>query len=297
VDQNSARVPRYPFEPLFSATATMNPSFRFDTVDVVTNRNSLRKLLDFCTGRIGQDFRVNLLLVKNTLFIERCEKSLRELAIGSQNSGWGHSFEESFTEYPPGLRNSAGHHRALVYHLGNLRCAVRFEVDACYRSPSSGNINVDSLITRMDRLTIGSIPTRKTTNITLDTAPMLQSAAAEMKAATKAKSIGVYMPQLWFGRTPWLITGQHSKGTFNELKIVKTDDKFESWETKKQLELRKMVSVLSQFRNAVKLNEGKKCVALCERSSNPLVIKIFSAKADSEALPKELVNKFWKKTD
>ncbi|KAK1957307.1 hypothetical protein LY78DRAFT_401263 [Colletotrichum sublineola] len=51
VDQNAERVPEFPFEPLFRATATMNQSFRFDDVDPLVNRNSLRKLLDFCAGR------------------------------------------------------------------------------------------------------------------------------------------------------------------------------------------------------------------------------------------------------
>ena len=43
--------PLVPFEPLFRATPSMNPEFHFDDVDVVVNRNSLRKLLDFCVGR------------------------------------------------------------------------------------------------------------------------------------------------------------------------------------------------------------------------------------------------------
>ncbi|KAK1498164.1 hypothetical protein CABS01_17033, partial [Colletotrichum abscissum] len=39
---STARIPEYSCEPLFRATASMNPSFRFDEVDILVNRNSLR---------------------------------------------------------------------------------------------------------------------------------------------------------------------------------------------------------------------------------------------------------------
>src|SRR4051794_20911785 len=79
VDQNTARIPKYPFEVAFRATELMRPGFRFDDVDVVVNRNSLRKLLDFCHGRAKDSFRIDLYMVHNTLIIERREKSVKEL--------------------------------------------------------------------------------------------------------------------------------------------------------------------------------------------------------------------------
>jgi len=60
----------------------MSPEFCFDGVDIVVNRNSLRKLLDFCNGRVKGSFRLNLLLVKNTLFVERCERNATEMIRG-----------------------------------------------------------------------------------------------------------------------------------------------------------------------------------------------------------------------
>lgn len=40
------------------------------------------------------------------------------------------------------------------------------------------------------------------------------------------------------------------------------------------------------------MNGSRTCVVLCECSSNPLMIKIFSAKADAEALPTQLVQSY-----
>ncbi|KAK0369742.1 hypothetical protein CLIM01_12900 [Colletotrichum limetticola] len=113
VDQNAARAPEFPFTPLFRATASMNPSFRFDDIDILVNRNSLRKLLDFSAGRSQDSFCVILHLVHRTLVIERCERTARELISGSKNSGWGRNFERIFTKYPLGLEDSTAYHRAL----------------------------------------------------------------------------------------------------------------------------------------------------------------------------------------
>lgn len=105
------------------------PECRFDSIDCLVNRNSLRKLLDFCSAsRIRKDFRLNLSVVSNTLIIERCEKITVERLRGSVDSGYGHNFERAFTKYPKDLENSTSHHRVLQYKLGDLKMAVRFEV-------------------------------------------------------------------------------------------------------------------------------------------------------------------------
>ncbi|RSL93991.1 hypothetical protein CEP52_012913 [Fusarium oligoseptatum] len=52
IDQNSCRVPKYPFEVVFQAMNVMNPTFKFNDLDVLTNRNSLRHLLDFLSREV-----------------------------------------------------------------------------------------------------------------------------------------------------------------------------------------------------------------------------------------------------
>jgi len=58
IDQNAFRAPAYPFEPMFAALDVMKPSFEFGGVDIVTNRNSLRKLLNFASGFVPESFRI-----------------------------------------------------------------------------------------------------------------------------------------------------------------------------------------------------------------------------------------------
>ncbi|KAK0368367.1 hypothetical protein CLIM01_14274 [Colletotrichum limetticola] len=289
VDQNTAQIPRFPFEPLFRATISMNPSFRFDDVDILVNRNSLRRLLDFCARRRQDSFRIDLHLVHRTLVIERCEKNARELIKGSQNPGWGRNFEYTFTRYPPGLEDSTAHHRALRYQLGGLVCVVRFEVDACYEKGteedgSSKSVNIQMGAPSMSDGLVNSVSLIEPSA----QRPMAQAMAAEIKTASKPRSMGTYLPQVWFGRTPWLIIGRHTGRTFEELKTH-----FEAWEGKQQNDLRRLVTVLSQWRGAVEQNGGSHCVAVCEKNEFPPLIRVFPSMVTKKAIPDELRHKLW----
>lgn len=274
----------------------MNPSFRFDDVDVLANRNSLRKLLDFCAGRRQDSFRINLHLVDRTLVIERCERSARELIRGYQNAGFGRTFEGAFTKYPPGLEDSAAHHRVLRYQIGNLSCAVRFEVDACYKPKEKEGDEAEVLASAIQQLSMGdSAGESQGGLLPQGTVPMAQSLAAEIKTASKPKGPGMFMPQLWFGRTPWLIVGRHSDGCFEQIKITDTKSHFADWEGKQQTNLRKLAAVLAELREAVEANGGGNCVAICEKlkGTGPPVIKVFPSTVARKAVPDDLRAKLW----
>ncbi|KAK2594615.1 hypothetical protein QQS21_007652 [Conoideocrella luteorostrata] len=295
VDQDAARIPKHPFEPVFRASAVLNPNFRFHNVDVVVNRNSLRKLLDFCGGHVKDSFKVNLLIVENTLFIERCEKNARQLIRGSSRSGWGHNFERAFTRCHPaaGADDSSGHHRVLCYPIGDLRCAVRFEVDACYDVNAAEEAHhTEPLLLEFGALSLEGGSGSATGKMSLPTT-MPQSTAAELKSTQKPKPVGMYLPQLWFGRTPWLIVGTHTKGVFHSVKVTDAAASFQQWETKHQHALQKMATLLHELREAVRKNKGRSCAAICEKATGPAVIKVFETIERNRALPEDLIAQFW----
>lgn len=172
----------------------MNPLFRFDGVDVVLNRNSLKKLLDFCKNTYLESFRLNLFIVNDTLFIERCAKTPTEIV--RRNEGYGRNFEKAFTKPP---KKSTGHHRVLRYHLGNLNCVVRFEVDASYQGnqASDESLSSEPLVDTIGGLNLSSSesdntaasPSKITTNSRLKSIytaeeTMPQSMAAKIKTFT-----------------------------------------------------------------------------------------------------------------
>lgn len=279
----------------------MSPDFRFNDIDIVTTRNSLRKLLDFCSGRALNSFRVNLFKVRDTLFIEQYDA----INMSSSYTGWGHSFEKTFTRYPPGLTASTSHDRFLRYPIGDLDCVVGFDVDACYEPKSDepggcGEEPLEALQTALDKLAVEVPTNNETAEAAVEPPPqiaqakmMRQSTAAEIKTKANQTSIGAFLPQLWFGRTPWLIMAAHTEGTFREIKITNAAAHFERWETDHQTELRKLATVLADLREAVRRNGGRGCAAVYEKDSGSRVIKIFPLAKGKANLPDEMFRKFW----
>lgn len=75
-DQNRFRMPLYPLLPAFVAIEHMQPSFDYAALDIVTDRNNLRKLLRWIENTCDKDFRIDLQL---------CDRRRSCLAAGSQN--------------------------------------------------------------------------------------------------------------------------------------------------------------------------------------------------------------------
>ncbi|CAG9984811.1 unnamed protein product [Clonostachys byssicola] len=294
------RVPRHSFEPLFRAVEVMNPRLRFNDVDIICNRNSLRNLILFSSQRYLQNFRVNLLVVNNTLFIERCERDASIIIRGSYDRGFGRAFEKACTTYPEGLDASSSHHCVLSYPLGDLSCVVRFEVDASYNETkepgASGSTN--SLSSELENRSTncpqsGNPETSHVVDSMRQAGLRHQTAAAEIKTGVRLKPSNKCMEQLWFGRTPWLIRGVHSNGTFHKVVVANVGASFIEWEEDHQTQLQKLVMTLKQLRSIARDLGGGNCVAIFERSLGSQTLKVFKAVEEKQALPEEMIAKFW----
>lgn len=276
----------------------MSPEISFTDVDIVINRNSLRKFLQFCSGSALESFRVNLTMVHNTLLVERCEKKLCR-----GNTGWGHGFEKVFTKAPKG-GGRKGHHRALRYALGELNCVVLFEVDACYVEGQTQEKDANEDVQGVLALDIGKLsiestsPCNKIASIQTSSVEkrfnmMPQSTAAEIKTCSSYRPSGRFLPQLWFGRTPWLMEGHHVNGKFDNINITNAGLRFAEWENRRQTDLKKVVSLLSQLREVVKRSSSKHCMAICEKHTRPRELMVFESTHQKGGLPNDLISKFW----
>lgn len=317
IDQNAFRAPKYPFEVIFQATEVMHPEFRFDTIDIITNRNSLRHFLDFCQGRTQESFRVNLFMVKNTLIIERCVKTAAQW-IHEQNTGagLGHAFERAVTELPADLQGSTSHHRVLRYNLAGLECAVRFEVDACVHappesSPTASKVNnssamppaavdldpIGDLVSSVHAMTfqdkensdgrscVVAIPRGHGTD---------QNSTGEIKSSAKRpKSKGASLAQMWFGRTPWLIRGTHEAATYNQVLVENLSRDLREWETREdiQVALKRTSALLSRLRDLVKATGKESCVLIYAKGQSNLCV--FLSTSGQKPLPDKVVDRFW----
>lgn len=122
VDQTGYRIPSYPLYPLVRAVDLMaeekGDPFDWSTVDFVTDRNGLRKLLRWMNDDgTAKEFRIDTQLAGgSTVLLNRWEKKTRE-GPNPRYSTYGFSFERESTYKAPGMEQAAatGYHRIVKY--------------------------------------------------------------------------------------------------------------------------------------------------------------------------------------
>jgi hypothetical protein len=310
----------------------MSPNVQLDDIDIVANRNSFRKFLDFVAGRRQDPFRMDMHMVNNTLFITRRERSARIMISGPHNStGYGHDFEKKFTTPIEGLNESSSHHRVIRYMMGDLNCAVRYEVDAQYDDTETPEEiipkqdDVDALIDAASQLTIKASETDRESqsqqskltehhasahessfhhNNEIKAEPLKKgdtrvivkgiNVPASKLTEIKAKKhapLGQCMPQLWFGRTPHLIVAKHTDGVVHKIEYTNAGERFKDWEKENQENLRKLVNLLAILRDMVKDMDTNDAVLVCETKGGGL--ELLQNNRVAGVLPKEIINKHW----
>jgi hypothetical protein len=355
IDQNASRAPTYPFEPMFAALDLMKPDFNFGGVDLVTNRNSLRKLLHFASGRAQHSFRIDIKLVQSTLFLTRREKKTRDVIRKAMDVGYGHNFEHAFTKPLDGLEDSSGHHRIVRYRIGELNCVVRFEVDAwggdegaeheriedcasggedtAVPPETGGSQGGGNVLTGFTKLSLGEGPSPKPSvqllspgrkgvesklrnqkHLSVDESTQAKkqehfqrthvirrghlvpcSALVEIKTRKGMVRLAETLPQLWFGRTPYLLHATHNDGTFVEVERINAGEMFEGWEKQHQVELQKMVSLIGLLKEVAREAKNGACIVVCRKETRPLSIEVFESTARQAVLPEEIVKRYWRK--
>ncbi|KDN51900.1 hypothetical protein RSAG8_00451, partial [Rhizoctonia solani AG-8 WAC10335] len=168
IDQNAWRCQESPLEPLFRSISVTqqllgNTSFSLseEQVDVVTDRNNLRKLNAMVRSMRynrtlapskNKEFRIDAQLAPNgrTLLLTRYSDRLRQM-MSPGNTGYGTNFEHATTSgYTPILISSneqpgrkeltpTSYHRVAKYRLADLNLLVRYEVDAVQHASSADN--------------------------------------------------------------------------------------------------------------------------------------------------------------
>ncbi|KAI9433788.1 hypothetical protein BJY52DRAFT_1218590 [Lactarius psammicola] len=236
VDQNSRQLSQYPMLPLFTAADAIHdqeaPPVDWPTVDVITDRNGLRKLLRWLnpsSGREVRDFRIDVQLVgTKTLVLSRWERPTHEMQTVRS---YGHAFEAAMTRAAPDCPSS-GHQRAITYDMFGMKMIVRFGVDACSPSLDSSvaatSIDDSNLADALNSVSIEQAPTSTTTT----TSPAINIVRAGTQvpqdALVEVASRSVYYldqhdwnelyPQLALSQTPVFRMGVHERGEFTELR-------------------------------------------------------------------------------
>ncbi|KAI3544543.1 hypothetical protein CABS01_02016 [Colletotrichum abscissum] len=212
--------PVMPFEPMMRAASIMNPSANFGDADIVISRGGLQDLLDFARGKSQKSFRVELDLVNTTLFI----------AWRKENN--------SFRTYDAGLESSVSHQRVIQYNIGEMKCLVRHEVDGAYYGPEENATGNDADVEAPPSV-IQSTPQKNTLNGKAGISSEIRaidrgqetspSVIMELKARPRMEAWDT-MNQMYFGRSPHLVIGQHEKGEFTGVRMKDCEPLMEKWE-------------------------------------------------------------------
>ena len=75
VDENRFYMPDYPMEPLFRSVLLCTPDYDFKSLNFVTDRNGLRKLLNFVEDKAKDSFRIDFKRVGNFIVFIRNEEN------------------------------------------------------------------------------------------------------------------------------------------------------------------------------------------------------------------------------
>ncbi|KAF6802997.1 geranylgeranyl pyrophosphate synthetase [Colletotrichum sojae] len=322
IDQNAAKNPSMPFEPMFAAMAVMSPNIDLTDVNVIVNRNTLRNLFRFAKGQVRDSFKIQMHMVRDTLFISRREKTT-SYDTNDRHPSWGHAFEHSFTQFGQDLERSTSHHRAIQYNLGGLKLIVRHEVDAAYEetspptvaegfssTPSVGGGNLSPQAAKENKAEDSKRESGETTDDAAkrnlgepdqipDETKVLRtgngtspSNLSEVKASPKIKLRDV-MDQLWFGRTPRLIICRHNRGTFHEAEIHDCESKFAEWEQRNQATLQELVKILTSLRQEVTKIEGKRAIGVCDTERGKKNIQVWTCVQADAPIPVKYIERHW----
>ncbi|KAF8516443.1 hypothetical protein BU17DRAFT_92788 [Hysterangium stoloniferum] len=310
VDHNASRLSSSPLLPLIAAVSHLAPRFDFSSVDFVTDRNGLRKLLRWASG--GENagtFRIDLEFVGvKTIIMQRWEI----YAVENGGPGYEKEFEKASTRLAPGCETATGHTRIITYDLDGLKMLVRYRTDACLPTQPAGNVvatkktnDFNDLSAAFGNLTVHQtereiikIPTFDGNHLNIITEGNLvpQSSLLELKTRS-IKSVDNFdwnesYPQLLLSQTPHMFVCVHDHGTFTEVR-KKTLEELKTGEVARKTAdgLRKLKRILEEIREIV-LGEGEGAMLslVCKKEGKEIVL--YKREGTGASLPKEMLQKF-----
>jgi hypothetical protein len=278
IAQNAARHPDSPLEPLFRALYISHPSFDIASIDVVTDRNNIRKLLSLVNPRWSgykrEDFTIHVEVTKNTAIFCRAETKTEEYIGPKEFRGYGHSFEKKYTSCQ--VSGSTGHHRIISYRFGGLKFILRHETDGYVGVTSTqsslqpaGNQapEVDDLSSILDSLSLSpessnpGKPSLASSKLVIrkegQVIPLSSTLEVKTRVAHRPLAFEDVVSQLWASQTPKLVRAYHTKGVFAVPKIEDVAVQVKAWQDQNQKDLRILAGLIGKIRDIVRESSGR----------------------------------------
>ncbi|KAL3423891.1 hypothetical protein PVAG01_05638 [Phlyctema vagabunda] len=292
------RSPAAAVDPLFATLLHQYPDFDMSPINLVTDRNSLRKLLSFASNGPGK-WRIDVDMINNTMFFNQWEEFRLMMINGHQDTGYGHAFEDCVTTRELGHEDSMHHDRIVKYELGGLQCLVRFEADTY--------LNADGDSDSEERLAVPSSeapapkpskpvlrPPYKLVHVVSRGHNINSDLIAEIKSCSTVNfKMSQTLPQLWFSQTNYLCIGRHKEGRVTQkLEMKDMREELKKWETNNQENLRRMIRVIREIQGIAKT--ARKCTIICRIVDGVKCLSVFDRKGGDMAIRPEVVKQCWR---
>lgn len=302
IHQNGYRMSTgHPTAPLFAAVDTFVESYDYSVQDVISDRNSLRKLMRWAIESPDlKDFRIDIDLAGNTcIFTRREAEDFEEV---SHFSGYGREYLKASTRLPEGLDTSiTDHHRIMAMNFGGINILLRYVVDACSADatpPKPISSNTDDLVNVLSNMKISSgsspAPTTDLYGVTIQKSPhqelVPQSSLIELKtrAAYKQLEWDEVYPQLYLSQTGYLYLAKHTKGVFQPVEKTKLAD-MKAEATRAEGDMSKLKAVLDAILAKVREagSETTEFSLVCYENK----LALYKRKG-GKPIPQEILDKF-----
>ncbi|EIW75633.1 hypothetical protein CONPUDRAFT_140047 [Coniophora puteana RWD-64-598 SS2] len=263
-DQNGARMgsDASSMTPLFASIEALRSGeviksetkekFDYTSLDLITDRNNLRKLLRWATdaeattmdGHGAEPFRIDVQRVGKTCVFTRCDAQVFQYI--SEFRGFGQEYEKAATTPTDGCEDATGHHRIIKMNFGGISILLRSEVDAWVGTEGDDDDSDDDndLVAALRSMTVGSSATKSaatsvgnaavsTESSTIfglsillqrsgDSAsttrePVAQSSLIKIKTRASHRPLDwdEAYPQLYLSQTPHFYLARHQRGLFS----------------------------------------------------------------------------------
>jgi hypothetical protein len=281
-----------------------HPSFDIASIDVVTDRNNIRKLLSYVnphgSSHKPEDFTIHVEVTNNTAIFCRTETKTEEYIGPNEFRGYGHSFEKKCTSRQ--VSGSTGHHRIISYRFGGLKFIVRHETDG-YVGDSSARLSrpaaeVDDLSSVLDSLSLSpksskpgkTVPASSKLVIRKEgqAVPLHSTLEVKTRVAHRPLAFGDVGSQLWVSQTPKLVRAYHTKGVFEVPKVEDVAAQVKDWEDQNQKDLRMLAGLIRKIRDTVRESGGRAILKYDANRDN----LVFHKLGGKQMLPKDLYAKW-----
>ncbi|KAF9510454.1 hypothetical protein BS47DRAFT_1395989 [Hydnum rufescens UP504] len=286
----SSGPPLSPLIPLVASVQYWSPSFDLSTVDIVTDRSNLTKLVNWImNSHFYKDFRIDLdVSGRRTVLFTRWE--------GSAHYPMGNGYTETFkwvTTVSDRSRNGRfGHLRMVTYDFAGLKLLVRHEVDACL--PTESDVKAMPRTSASGEDSPATVDHPHLTLIRRGVELISQSRLVEVKTrslgALRAVNWSEIYSRLYLSQTPHTYFGIHDRGLFVRIERKALDASDRDMVLASQdaeYGLRRLGSVLYALRESVLEARGDHALAVLCRGG-----KLALYKRTSNGLPEELIHAF-----